>query len=139
LAEILIRLVVDTNVLVSAAIKTKSPPFLVIRWLEDHGRLLKSVATEEEALKVLARPHIASLVSEGFVEGLRGLLAKAECVHVREAITACRDPKDDKFLELAVNGLADVIVSGDADLLSMQSFRDIPIVTPANFMQALYR
>ena len=135
----MIRLVVDTNVLVSAAIKTQSPPFLVIRWLEDHGGLLKSVATEEEALRVLERPYIASLVSEGFLEGLKALLAKAECIQIREAISACRDPKDDKFLELAVNGLADVIVSGDADLLTMQCFRGIPIVTPANFMQGLYR
>ncbi len=71
MAEILIRLVVDTNVLVSAAIRTQSPPFLVVRWLEDHGCFLKSVATEEEALRVLERPYIASLVSKEFLEGLK--------------------------------------------------------------------
>ena len=53
MAEILIRLVVDTNVFVSAALKANSPPFLVIRWLETHGRLLKTSATEEEVLKRL--------------------------------------------------------------------------------------
>jgi predicted nucleic acid-binding protein len=47
----------------------------------------------------------------------------------------CRDPTDDKFLELAVNGQADVIVSGDADLLVLSPFRKIPIIAPAAFLQ----
>ena len=51
-----------------------------------------------------------------------------------ERITACRDPKDDKFLELAVNGHADLIVSGDADLLTLNPFQGTPIVTPADFV-----
>jgi predicted nucleic acid-binding protein len=46
-----------------------------------------------------------------------------------------RSPTDDKFLELAVNGQADIIVSGDADLLQLDPFRGIPIVTPAAFVQ----
>ena len=45
------------------------------------------------------------------------------------------DPTDDKFLELAVNGRADLIVGGDADLLALDPFRGIPIVTPAGFLQ----
>ncbi len=51
-------------------------------------------------------------------------------------MTACRDPKDDKFLELAANGRADVIISGDADLLVLNPFRDIPILAPAAFGRA---
>jgi predicted nucleic acid-binding protein len=47
------------------------------------------------------------------------------------------DPKDDKFLELAVNGHADMIVSGDSDLLALNPFRDIPIVPPAIFIRAV--
>ena len=56
-----------------------------------------------------------------------------------ERVTACRDATDDKFLELAVNGKADVIVSGDADLLVLNPFRGIPIVTPAAFVQGAAR
>lgn len=52
---------------------------------------------------------------------------------------ACRDPTDDKFLELAVNGHADLIVTGDGDLLVLNPFRDIPIVTPAMFVQGVAR
>lgn len=55
---------------------------------------------------------------------------------ITERIAACRDPTDDKFLELAVNGNAAVIVSGDADLLALNPFRTIPIVPPATFVQA---
>jgi predicted nucleic acid-binding protein len=54
-------------------------------------------------------------------------------VSITERITACRDPRDDKFLELAMGGHADVIVSGDADLLALDTFRNIPIITPAAF------
>ena len=63
--------------------------------------------------------------------------AAAELVGIAERITVCRDPKDNKFLELAVNGHADMIVSGDADLLALNPFREIPIVTPATFVQSL--
>ncbi len=65
--------------------------------------------------------------------------AAAELVTITERIAACRDPTDDKFLELAVNGYADLIVSGDGDLLALNPFRDIPIVTPAVFVQGIAR
>jgi predicted nucleic acid-binding protein len=54
-------------------------------------------------------------------------------------IAACRDPTDDKFLELAVNGHADLLVTGDGDLLALDPFRQIPIVTPAAFVQGVAR
>jgi PIN domain len=73
------------------------------------------------------RSRNASLVEEADGCGRVGQIA--------ERIVACRDPTDDKFLELAVNGHADLIVSGDGDLLALNPFRDIPIVTPAAFVQ----
>jgi uncharacterized protein len=66
------------------------------------------------------------------------LLAAAGAV-IAERIVACRDPTDDKFLELAVNGRADFIVSGDTDLLALNPFRNIPIVSPAVFVQGVTR
>ena len=63
-------------------------------------------------------------------------MASAELVTITKRITACRDATDDRFLELAVNGSATVIVSGDADLLALNPFRSIPIVAPASFAQA---
>jgi len=63
-------------------------------------------------------------------------LSAAEHVIIAEPVVACRDPKDDKFLELAVNGHADFLISGDDDLLAMKIFRDIPIISPAAFVGA---
>ncbi len=74
-----------------------------------------------------------------FRDDLATMLAKAELVTIAERIVACRDRKDDKFLELAVNGRADLIVSGDNDLLALNPFRNIPIVSPAAFVQGTAR
>lgn len=131
------RVVVDTNVLVSAALKETSSPALAVYLVEQHGCLLKSTATEQELWQVMARPRLAALMAPRFLEWLATLMAAAEQVSIAEPIAACRDPKDDKFLELAVNGKADLIVSGDADLLALTPFRGIPIVQPATFIRAI--
>lgn len=133
------RVVVDTNVFVSAALKDKSLPALAVHVVEQRGTLLKSVATEQQLFEVLARPYFASLVPTATHEWLKKFLAAAEAVTITERIAACRDPTDDKFLELAVNGHADFIVSGDPDLLVLNPFRDIPIVNPSAFVQGTAR
>lgn len=129
------RLVVDTNVFVSAILKVNSLPFQVVRWVDQHGGLLKSVETERQLIDVLARPHIAAVTIPGFRDDLAKLLARAELITITERVAACRDPTDDKFLELAVNGGADLIVTGDADLLALHPFREIPILAPTAFVQ----
>jgi predicted nucleic acid-binding protein len=55
------RVVLDTNIFVSAVLKINSLPFHVVRWIDEHDGLLKSTATEHEILTVLARPHIAAV------------------------------------------------------------------------------
>jgi predicted nucleic acid-binding protein len=50
-------------------------------------------------------------------------------------VHACRDPNDDKFLEVAINGSADFILSGDSDLLALHPFHDIPIFSPSQFLK----
>jgi predicted nucleic acid-binding protein len=57
-----------------------------------------------------------------------------ELVEISERVVECRDPTDDMFLELAWNGKADMIISGDEDLLTMTPFRQISILTPASFL-----
>ena len=132
-------MVVDTNVFVSAVLKANSLPFIVVRWIDRNGGLLKSTAIEEELLAVLQRPYLAAMTIPWFRDGLVPMLAAAELVAITERISACRDPTDDKFLELAVNGHADLIVSGDADLLALNPFRSISIVPPATFVQGVAR
>ncbi len=127
------RVVVDTNVFISAALKESSWPGAVVRWLERFDGLLKTSATEQEVFEVLQRPRIAEDIVPLYTVRLQRLFAGAELVAITEAVAGCRDPKDDKFPELAVNGRADVIVSGDVDILLLEAFRDIPIITPAAF------
>jgi putative PIN family toxin of toxin-antitoxin system len=63
------------------------------------------------------------------------LTSEAEWVDVDGRIAACRDPKDDKFLELAVSGRATCLISGDPELLVLSPFQEIPIVTPQAFLE----
>lgn len=125
------RVVVDTNVFISAVLKDQSLPALAVHLVQQRGSLLKSLATEEQL-----RPRLAPLIAPAARAWLQSLLEAAELVTIAERIQACRDPTDDKFLELAINGRADIIVSGDADLLALNPFREIPIVAPATFVRA---
>ncbi len=129
------RVVLDTNVLVSAALKQNSTPAAAARAVERGDVMLKSLGTERQLLEVLARPYFVRLIGDESRIWLRKLMSAAELVTITERIAACRDPTDDKFLELAVSGHADLIVSGDADLLVLNPFRGIPVVTPAAFMR----
>ena len=89
------------------------------------GVLLRSDETEEELRSVISRPHIRRVISGTARAWLNRALGAAESVQIVERIIACRDPKNDKFLELAVNGHADVVITGDADLLALHPFRGI--------------
>jgi uncharacterized protein len=62
------------------------------------------------------------------------LVQKSTLIKIQEKIEECRDPKDNKFLELAIDGKATEIVSGDQDLLILHPFRGIPIVTVSQFL-----
>jgi putative PIN family toxin of toxin-antitoxin system len=88
---------------------------------------------------VIARPHFVALIDPETHAWLQSLMASAELVTIGERIAACRDPTDDKFLELAVAGHADLIVTGDGDLLALHPFRDIAIVTPAVLVEGAGR
>ena len=128
------RIVIDTNVFISAALKDKSTPSLALHLALQRGILLKSAVTEQQLFEVLARPYFASLVASATREWFQGVMADAEAIDITERIVACRDPTDDKFLELAVNGRADIIITGDADFLVLNPFRDVRIITPTAFV-----
>jgi putative PIN family toxin of toxin-antitoxin system len=133
------RVVVDTNIFVSAALKQRSLPNLSLYQVSQRCVLLKSVVTEAQFFEVIARPYLAPLIAQETRDWLTRLMRSAELVSITERVTVCRDPTDDKFLELAVNGQADLILTGDKDLLVHNPFREIPIVTPATFMQGASR
>jgi putative PIN family toxin of toxin-antitoxin system len=88
---------------------------------------------------MLLRPRISrNIYKDWDIEELIALLRfRGVQVFPTTNLDVCRDPNDNKFLELAVDGLADYIVGGDKDLLILHPFRDIPIVTPAEFLELL--
>lgn len=69
-------------------------------------------------------------------EFLVALTRECELVEIDEVVRACRDPKDDRVLEVAVNGRATTIVTGDNDVLDLNPFRGVEIVTPRQLIEA---
>lgn len=67
-------------------------------------------------------------------EFLKMLVREAELVSVSETLSVCRDPNDDKFLELAISGRATHIISGDEDLRALHPFRGVNILSPQGFL-----
>jgi putative PIN family toxin of toxin-antitoxin system len=132
-----LRVVIDTNTLVSGVLIAASVTDLAVQRARALGTLLFSVATFEELSQVIFRPKFDRYVSTDIrAEFIARLAETSEQVNIIEKITACRDPKDDQFLDVAVNGKANVLMTGDQDLLVLRSFRGVEIVSPAQFLDA---
>ncbi|MCA9938192.1 MAG: putative toxin-antitoxin system toxin component, PIN family [Anaerolineales bacterium] len=135
------RAVIDTNILVRALIKPDGTVGPVLRLLRDgQYTILYAQPSLLELIDVLNRPHIRRkyhLTSADIHTVLALILLRGEAVTPRQRFTVCRDPKDDKFLDVAVAGRADALVSGDEDLLVLHPFAGIPILTPRHFLQLL--
>jgi len=132
------RFVLDTGVLVSALLLPRSVPRQAVDFAFVHGIVLASADTIGELDEVLRRPKFNRyLREEERLLFLAAFIRDAEMVDVTESVAECRDPKDDRFLELAVSGNATCIVSGDSDLLVLNPFREVAILTPQEFIIAI--
>jgi len=129
------RLIVDTNTFVSAILGEESTPAKAVQKAMAAGTLLRSIETWDELEDVLMRDKFdryrAAEVRRNYLHFLERSL---EDVSVYTQIAACRHPKDDKFLALAIDGLADAIITGDADLLVLHPFREVSIITAATYL-----
>jgi putative PIN family toxin of toxin-antitoxin system len=131
------RYVFDTNVTISAALFEQSPPGRALHAALSRGELLVSRASLAELAEVLGRKKFDRyLTREEREEFLVKLVREAVVVDITEEVRACRDAKDDKFLELAVCGGACCVVTGDVDLLALHPFRGIAILSAAQFLDA---
>lgn len=135
------RAVVDTGVLVSGLIRPQGTIGEVLRALRD-GRfgIIYSTPIVVEIIDVLGRPPFRAKyqIQPDDVTTLVNLIRlRGELVLPQKTITTCRDPKDNKFLEAAVESNADAIVSGDSDLLVLHPFQGLPILRPADFLARL--
>lgn len=129
------RVVIDTNALVSRLLLPGSIPGQAVRKAVAEDQLLASDDTIVELADVLARkkfdPYMTIEERQDFLRLFDRIAERVPSVHI---VRACRDPKDDKFLELAVNGAAQLMITGDADLLALHPFRSIDILTPASYL-----
>ncbi len=129
-------IVVDSNILISAALDEDSVSAKAFRRAIELFSLTRSKATAAEIENVLSRPKLDRFVSAAVRQQfLRHYLAQSSEVLVVEDVVACRDPKDDKFLSLALAAGAAILMSGDQDLLVLNPFRGIAILSPREFIE----
>jgi len=130
-----LRVVIDTGVLVSGLLQAESVPAQAFRLSAHAATLLVSEETINEAFIVLHKPKFKPYLESSDIESFMKAYANmSELVHLPVMLKACRDPDDDKFLALAVSGAADMIITGDQDLLILNPFQDISILTPRKFL-----
>lgn len=129
------RVVVDTNVFLSGLLSVHSMPARAVERAVREDRLLASTQTLHELAAKLLSPKFDRYVPpERRLALLDRLAPNLELVEIVQKVRACRDPKDDPILEVAVNGSGDVIVTGDHDLLALHPFRGIAIVRPSDYL-----
>lgn len=133
----MIRAVLDTNVVVSALLFDGPASRLVALWQQRRFLPLISKPILREYLRVLAYPKFR-LTAREIRQAVGELLPYAEVASPKKRLRVVhRDPADNRFLECAVAGNAQYLVSGDDDLLSLKAFRRIRIVSVADFLTTL--
>ena len=130
------RLIIDTNVIISASLKKYSTPFKVMEVVFENHVLLISPEIFGEIKNTVYQSKFDKYF---FPEDTRSdilniVLLNSVVINPEIKITACRDPKDNKYLELALSGKADCIITGDKDLLVLNPFENIPIISPLDFL-----
>lgn len=130
------RMVLDTNTLISGVQLNNSVPGQAVRKAIAEDVMLMSEESLYELADVLSRKKFDRyLTVEDREEFVRLVLRVAEMVPIVTAVHACRDESDNRILEVAVNGDAALIVSGDQDLLALNPFRGIPVLKPIEYVQ----
>jgi uncharacterized protein len=132
------RLVFDCNVLIRALLSNTSfSGQTLLHAKSSSSILLLSTSVFAEAIEVMMRPkfdkYVTKEIRQQFLEEFHLLSTK---IKITERIKLYRDPKDNMYLELALSGKADCIISNDADLLILSKFENIPIITPEEFLKS---
>ncbi|WP_204353011.1 putative toxin-antitoxin system toxin component, PIN family [Salinicola peritrichatus] len=127
---------IDTNLWISRLLVPYGPAARAVDHGLTWGIALLSEETLTELSDVLSRPKFDRYVSrddrQNFLRLLGGIV---RLIPITQRISACRDPKDDKFLDVALNGEAQLLLAGDQDLLELHPFHGIEILRPADFLE----
>ena len=129
--------VFDANALISAfLLSANSIAARAYYAAKEHGEIVLSADTFNEFSDVFIRPKFDRYLASGkrlaIIEDLKDTI---KFIPVINKVQACRDPKDDKYLELATEAGATCIITGDNDLLVLHPFQNIAILTPADFLK----
>ncbi len=128
-------IVLDASTLVSATFNAHAVPALAVQHALREDRVAISEPVMTELLDVLHRRGVARFLQPELRAELLGqLLALGMPFETTERVMDCRDPKDDKYLELALASRADTIVSSDRDLLVLHPWRGVRILRPATYL-----
>ncbi|MYN10436.1 putative toxin-antitoxin system toxin component, PIN family [Pseudoduganella aquatica] len=129
------RIVFDTNVLVSAAILPVSVSRKALLHAVEHFQLVHSDQTWAEFTEVICRKKFDRYFPDLSRHEFLLVVARAsEFLNVSTIVSDCRDPKDNRFLALAIDAGAAAIVSGDSDLLMLNPYRGIRVMSPSDFL-----
>jgi putative PIN family toxin of toxin-antitoxin system len=131
------RVVLDTNILISAFLLSENSTAARTYYkIEKTGEIVISAEVFQEFSDVFMRSKFDKYLSETKrLKILEDLKFSVKFIAVYNSIQVCRDPKDNKFLELALSANADCIITGDEDLLVLNPFQGIPILRPAEFLE----
>ena len=134
------KIVFDASSLVGALLKRGSAPERALLIARTRERLCLSRPVESEIREVFGRTKFKKYLTPGRVDRILDLLlAAALVVEPTVSVIDCRDPKDNKYLELALAAQAAIIVTSDADLLSLDPWHGVRIITPAEYVRRYER
>ena len=130
-----VRVVFDTNALISALIVPSSVPAKALDLAVEHFEIIVSKATWQEFEQKIKKTSLERYFrnTQDRDAAVHAINRVVTHVAVRSAVTDCRDPKDNLFLELALDGKAETIISGDKDLLVLNPWRGVCIQSPGDF------
>jgi uncharacterized protein len=130
-----IKVVLDTNVLVSALLFKKETSKILDLWKSEKIIPLLSMETFDEFRKVLEYPRFSLSKAEINYLIYKEVLPYFEVIEIKSKIKGvCRDPNDDKFLSCALSAKAKFIVSGDKDLYELKTYKSVRIIKPADLL-----
>ena len=138
----MLKIVLDTNVFVSALINPRGKPAQILNYVfENKVRLFTSPSIIEELERVLSYPKLVKrhgLEKQELKKFVSDLLSILSLVEGKKAIEViAEDPADNNYLSCVVDAKADFIVSGDIHLLNLREYEGIQIITPAQFLEML--
>ena len=130
-----VRVVFDTNALISALIVPSSVPAKALDLAVEHFEIIVSKATWQEFEQKIKKTSLERYFrnTQDRDAAIHAINRVVTHVAVRSVVTDCRDPKDNPFLELALDGKAETILSGDKDLLVLNPWRGVCIQSPGDF------